>query len=100
MTLSVCRLYSVERYGDKVVMNLKVSEGNCCGLIEVLPQNLPGGTEEDLFTYVFVVTCSAYSSILKMEAVASFETSVNQTTRRNIPKISTFRELRILPSAS
>jgi hypothetical protein len=47
MTLSVCTLYSVEGYGDKVMMNWKVSEGNCCGPIEVLSQDLPGGTEED-----------------------------------------------------
>jgi hypothetical protein len=43
-----------------------------------------------------VVSCSAYSSTLKMEAICSFETSVEfqRTTRRYIPEDSTLHNHR------
>jgi hypothetical protein len=54
---------------------------------------MPGGTrtQRDLPPAFTLVSCSTYSSILKMEAIFSSETSVGyeQTTQRYIPEDST-----------
>jgi hypothetical protein len=36
----------MEGYNGKRMMNIKVMEGSVHGIIKVLPQNLPGTTEE------------------------------------------------------